>query len=110
MIRGITVTLYEKKQTGVDSFGAPIYEETPTPVDNVLVAPTSEQAIVDVMNLTGRMAIYTLGIPKGDTHNWENVTVGFFGQKWRSVGMPIKGIDELVPTDWNTKVRVERYE
>ena len=38
MIRGIKVTLYEKTQTGTDSFGAPIYEEKPVEVENVLVA------------------------------------------------------------------------
>lgn len=32
MIRGITVRLYEKKQTGTDAFGAPIYIETPVDV------------------------------------------------------------------------------
>ena len=37
MIRGTTVTLYETIQSGTDPFGAPIYEETETQVENVLL-------------------------------------------------------------------------
>ena len=29
MIKGITVTLYEKKETGKDPFGHPVYEQMP---------------------------------------------------------------------------------
>lgn len=110
MIKGINIVLYDKKRVGEDSLGTSIYEEVPEVISNVLVAPTSEQDVSDSVNLTGRLAIYTLAIPKGDTHNWENRTVEFFGQKWRTVGMPTKGIDAMIPMGWNTKVRVERYE
>lgn len=110
ILHGITVTLYEKTQTGTDPFGNPIYSETETTVDNVLVAPASEQEITDTLNLTGRKAIYTLGIPKGDTHDWINVRVSFFGQNFRTIGMPIQGIDDLVPLEWNKKVRCEVYD
>lgn len=109
MIRGITIKLFNREQTGVDGFNRPIYSETEEEIPNVLVAPTSEQEVLDTLNLTGRKAVYTMAIPKGDTHDWENKTVEFFGQKWRTVGMPISGIESMIPLDWNTKVRVERY-
>lgn len=109
MIKGITITLFQRKETGQDGFHRPIYEEVAEPVENVLVAPASEQEVLDTLNLTGRKAIYTLAIPKGDTHNWENREVEFFGQRWKTVGMPISGIDAMIPLQWNTKVRVERY-
>lgn len=109
MIHGITVTLYQKKETGVDAFKRPIYEEVAEQVANVLVSPTQETEVLDVLNLTGRKAVYTLAIPKGDVHNWENVKVEFFGKTWRTIGMPISGIEELVPLQWNMKVRVENY-
>lgn len=109
MIKGITVTLYEKKQTGVDGFNRPLYEETEERVENVLVGQPTEQEILDTLNLTGRKAVYTLAIPKGDAHDWENKTVGFFGRKWKTIGMPIKGIEEMIPLAWNAKVRVEGY-
>lgn len=109
MIKGIDIILYEKTQTGVDSLNKAVYEEKPVVVKNVLVSPTTEQEELDTLNLTGRKAIYTMAIPKGDTHIWEDVNVEFFGEKWHTIGMPIKGIEALIPLEWNTKVRVERY-
>ena len=109
LIKGIPVILVEKKQTGVDAFNAPIYETTEVTVENVLVVPASSEDIVTTQDLTGKKAVYTLGIPKGDTHNWEDATVIFFGQKWKSFGIPLEGIEENVPLDWNKKVMVERY-
>ncbi len=109
MIKGISVTLYERTQTGTDAFNRPIYEETETVVENVLVAPAQEQEVLDTLNLTGRKAVYTLGIPKGDTHNWEDRDVEFFGERWHTIGMPLSGIEDMIPLSWNMKVRVERY-
>ena len=109
-LKGITVTLINKVQTGTDPFDNPIYEDVEIEVDNVLVSPTSTDDIVNTMNLTGRKAVYTLAIPKGDTNDWENKEVRFFGERWRVIGMPLQGIDELIPLDWNKKVMVERYE
>ncbi len=109
MIKGIPVTLYEKIQVGEDPFHKPIYEEKPVIVENVLVAPAQEQEILDTLNLTGRKAVYTLGIPKGDEHVWEDRTVEFWGHKWHTIGMPIQGIESMIPLEWNMKVRVERY-
>ena len=109
-LKGITITLINKVQTGTDPFDNPIYEDVEIEVDNVLVSPTSTDDIVNTMNLTGRKAVYTLAIPKGDTNDWENKEVRFFGERWRVIGMPLQGIDELIPLDWNKKVMVERYE
>lgn len=108
-MRGITVTLYEQTQTGTDAFNAPVYEETPVEVENVLVAPASTAEILDNVNLYGRKAVYTLAIPKGDTHDWDNVRVDFFGRSWRTFGFPTEGIEHLIPLSWNRKVMVERY-
>ena len=109
MLKGITIKLYEKTQTGVDGFGKPIYKEEPVEVKNVLVAPASADDVANNTNLSGKKAAYNLAIPKGDTHEWENRTVEFFGRKWRTVGIPLEGIEELIPLDWNKKVTVEYY-
>ena len=109
-MKGITVILHTRVQTGTDPFGAPIYEEVTDAVENVLVSPSSSQEIVNTTELYGRKAVYTLAIPKGDTHTWENQIVEFFGEVWRVFGIPTKGIDSLVPTAWNTKVTVDRYD
>lgn len=106
-MRGITVTLYERTQTGVDGFDRPIYTETAVEIPNVLVAPLEDQEIVETLNLTGRRARYQLGIPKGDAHDWTNNRVSFFGETWRVIGHPTEGIEHLIPLDWNKKVKVE---
>ena len=107
---GITVKLYERTQTGTDPVNRPIYTETPTNVDNVLVGHPDDEEVLSTLNLTGRKVIYVLAIPKGDTHNWENCTVEFWGMKFRTIGMPTQGIEKLIPLFWNKKVKVERYE
>lgn len=108
-IKGITVTLISKQETGKDPFGEPIFEDVEVEVDNVLISPTTSDDIVNQMTLTGKKAVYTLAIPKGDTNNWEDQEVRFFGEKWRVFGVPLQGIDHLIPLDWNKKVTVERY-
>lgn len=106
-MKGITIQLYERTQTGTDPFGRPIYSEVATNVENVLVAPLSDDEILSELNLTGRRARYQLGIPKGDAHEWTNRRVVFFGEVWRVIGHPIEGIDTLIPLEWNKKVKVE---
>lgn len=109
MLKGIKVILITNKQIGVDSFHKPIYEDVEIEVENVLVAPSTTDDITSAQDLYGKKAVYTLGIPKTDTHNWENCKVKFFGEIWRSFGYPIQGIDALIPGEWNKKVMVERY-
>ena len=108
-MKGITVTLYERVQTGTDPFGHPVYEETPVQVDNVLVAPASVTESLDMQHLTGKKAVYNIAIPKGDQHTWEDNRVDFFGESWRVLSFPQQGIDEMIPLDWNQKWMVERY-
>lgn len=110
MIHGITVRLYEKTQIGTDAFNAPVYTETPVDVENVLVGEPSSDDIVNDMQLYGKRVAYTLAIPKGDAHSWDNVTVEFFGQKFRTYGGVTQGIEAMVPLAWNKKVKVERHE
>lgn len=109
-LKGITITLVDQVETGVDPFGKATYEDADVPVKNVLVSPMSSDDVVNQQSLTGRKAVYTLAIPKGDTHNWENKEVKFFNKSWRTFGIPLEGIEDLIPLDWNKKVMVERYE
>lgn len=111
-MNGITVTLHNRTGTSsTDALNHPIYGESSTTVDNVLVAPMSEEEVLQMYTLTGRKAVYQLGIPKGDSHEWiAGDRVSFFGQDWRIIGMPQEGIESLIPLSWNKKVRVEKYE
>ena len=92
MLKGIDVTLYTKRQTGEDAFGASVYEETPEVVRNVLIGAPETADIVSEQQLSGRQLAYTLAIPKGDEHDWTNVTVEFFGRKFRTYGAVTEGI------------------
>ena len=108
-IKGITVTLFDKVKSGQDPFGHPIYKDEEVNIDNVLVVPTTAADALSELDLTGRKAVYTLAIPKGDDHDWEDKEVRFFGQRWRVFGIPLQGIEANIPLDWNKKVTVERY-
>lgn len=106
-MRGIKVILHEKIENGRDPFGVPVFDEIVSEVDNVLVSPSGDNEIVNAMQLYGKHLVYTLGIPKGDKHNWENAEVEFFGRKFRTFGGIEEGQEELVPTPWHKKVKVE---
>lgn len=109
-MKGISITLYDRTQTGTDDFNRPTYSYAAVTVDNVLIGePTTEQ-IIEELNLSGKRLAYTLAIPKGDTHDWKDKTVEFFGEQFRTFGEPTQGIDHLIPLSWNKKVKVERYE
>jgi len=109
-ITGTTITLYNRTQTGTDAFNRPVYGETATTVDNVLIGEPSSEDIINELNLTGKRLAYTLAIPKGDTHDWKGATVEFFGERFKTFGAPTQGLDHLIPLSWNMKVKVERYE
>ena len=123
-IRGITVTLYERHKVDNDPFDAPIYECIPIDVENVLISPASGTEVVEKESLYGKKAVYNLGIPKGDVHEFKRngivmsdelmqfigKEVEFFGKRWKVFGPVLEGIEENIPLRWNKKVTVERYE
>lgn len=109
LLKGTTVKLFERLQTGVDALNAPVYEETAVEVENILICPASTEDITDGLQLYGKHAVYELCIPKEDAHNWENRTVEFYGKKWRTFGIPLEWMKSLTPGPWNRKVMVERY-
>lgn len=109
-LKGIPVTLIDKTVTGKNPFGEAVTVDFDIEIDNVLVVPASTEDITNQLSLTGKKIAYTLAIPKGDTHDWVNKEVRFFGQRFRTVGIPLEGIEELIPLGWNRKVQVEHYE
>lgn len=109
LIKGIPVVLIIKRQVKTDPLGAPVYEYEEETVENVLVSPATSDDLITSQDLYGKKAVYTLAIPKGDTHNWEDCKVRFFNQEWQTFGIPLEGIEENIPLDWNKKVMVKRY-
>ena len=108
----MSVILYEKTKTGVDSLNRPVYTETPVTVNNVVVGVPSSDDIVSDQTLSDKKIAYTLAIPRNDDHAWENKTVEFYGRKWRTVGIATQYIDGFMGADypWNKKIGVEAYE
>lgn len=109
---GIKITLMDKTQTGENALGEPVYSTTPVEVENVIVAPATSQEILDTQTLTGKKIVLNLGIPKGDTHTWEDRDVVLpapFTGTYHTVAFMQTGITDLVPLDWDKKISVERY-
>ena len=114
MLRGVTVTLYEETQTGTDALNAPIYEETPVEVENVLIAEPSTDDLASSNAVYQKIVRVMLGIPKGDTHNWQDKHVSWTDRygithHYKTFGFPITGIEENIPGPWHMKVRCEGY-
>ena len=111
---GRTIILYDKIQTGVDPFGRAVYEDVAQEIENVIIGEPTGEEVVDTLNLTGKRLAFVLGIPKGDTHDWTDRRVelpaDFPAGKYRVIGTPVGGQEELIPLSWNKKVKVERYE
>lgn len=110
LIKGIPITLYTTTEDGKDPLNRTKQKETPITVDNVLIMPTTTEEQITELNLNGARVVYTLAIPKGDTNDWQDKRVSFFGQDFRTIGIPVQTIDEMTPTAWNKKVKVARYE
>ena len=108
-MRGMTVTLYEEQVIGSDMIGSPIYEEVPVEVNNVLIGEPSSEDIVGSQDLYGKTISYMLGIPKGDTHVWHDRDLYIFGERFRTIGYPMTGIQDNIPLRWGQNVKVERY-
>ena len=108
-MKGITVQLVVKTQTSTDPFGAPIYSEELVSVNDVLVGSPSSEDVISTLDLTGKRIAFVLGIPKGDTHIWEDTDVIIWGERYRTIGYPETGIQDNIPLRWGQNVKVERY-
>lgn len=110
MLRGISITLIEKVESGRDDFNAPIYAEVQSTIDDVIVAPASTNDVSETTDLTTITEAYNLYIPKGDTHEWRGAWVEIRGKRFRVVGTAKEYIEEMLPLRWNKQVMVARYE
>lgn len=108
-MKGMTVQLVVKTQTDTDPFGAPIYTEELVDINDVLVGQPTSEDVLSTLELTGKHIAYTLGIPKGDTHDWTDTDVVIWGERFRTIGIPQTGIQENIPLRWGSNVKVERY-
>lgn len=108
-MKGTTVQLVVKTQTGADPIGVPEYTEELVNVDDCLVGQPTTDDVNNTISLYGKKIEYVIGIPKGDTHNWVDAEVIIWGERFRTIGYPQTGIQENIPLRWGQNVRVERY-
>lgn len=110
LIRGQTVYIHVRTETGRDALNRPVYADLVEPVENVLIAPLSQtgEEILSEISLSGKKVGYLLAIPKGDLHDWEDTLVDFWGHTWQTSGYSTQGMDHQIPLAWNRKVVVER--
>lgn len=108
-IQGITIELINLVSSGVDEFNRPIeIEGEPITVNDVLVGEPSPEEVTNTLNIYGKKARYTLGIPKGDQNIWEGDVI-IWGERYRIIDGPTQGIEANIPLRWNKKVHVEAY-
>lgn len=93
MIKGIDITLFT--DSGSETVG------------NILIGEPSTSGETELAVNDGNMLSYTLAIPKGDTHEWIDRKLAFFGRMFRTVGYPTEGIEGNIPLSWNRKIRTE---
>lgn len=108
-MKGMTLYLVNKTQTGTDAFGAPIYTEELEAVNDCLVGQPSTDDVANTLALYGKKIEYVVGIPKGDTHNWTDAELVIWGNRYRTVGYPMTGIQANIPLRWGQNIKVERY-
>ena len=126
-MKGMTIYLAKKQQLGVDEFGMPIEsvlyptndinpsdESYPEgiiwePVDDCLIGQPSSDDVTNTLALYGKKIAYTVGIPKGDTHDWTDAEIVIWGERFRTIGYPETGIQANIPLRWGQNIKVERY-
>jgi len=108
-MKGTTVQLIRKTQTGTDPFGAPIEMEEIIDVPDCLVGQPSTDEISATMEMYGKQIAYVVGVPKGDENSWVDTDVIIWGERFRTIGYPMTGISENIPLRWGKNVKVERY-
>lgn len=96
LIKGIDILLYSGNSTEI--------------VSNVIVGNALTSETSDLIENSGKMQTYTLAIPKGDNHDWKSRIVEFFGQKFRTVGVPLQGIEENIPLWWHKQISVQKLD
>lgn len=103
---GETVTITQRSEVGRDGFNNPIFEDTETDVENVLVAPATGDDVIESVRPEGSEVKYTLYFPKTFVGKLENERVKVRGDWLDVIGCPDCFDLNNCPTDWNMVVKV----
>ena len=107
-MRGETVAVIARTQTGRGPGNTPIWAEAETTVGNVLVAPGPRTDVLDSNRPAGVDVAFTLHFPKTFTGSLRGCRVRVRGEPFHVVGDPRAYQDDPTPGDWNRPVEVER--
>jgi hypothetical protein len=108
-MRGETVTVIRRVQTGVDEGNNPVYETKEEPVGNVLVGQPNCENADDSNRPDGIRIDAVLYFPRTYTGGpLRGQTVIVRDSKYRVTGDPFPIDGGMTPTDWNMTVPVTR--
>ena len=108
-MKGMTIQYVKKTISSYDEFNNPIYTEELVDVADCLVGQPTTDEVTSTIALYGKTIAYSVGIPKGDTHDWTDAEVVIFGDRYRTIGYPQTGIQANIPLRWGQTIKVERY-
>lgn len=107
-MRGETVIVQRREQTGTDAFNEPIYGWTETAVEDVLTSPGSRSDLNDSNRPDGVLVAWTLHMPKSFTGSLRGCLVKVRDDEPRAViGDPQPYMNINTPGRWNRPVELE---
>lgn len=110
-MRGETVIVRRKSETGTDPGGNPITETTEEAVENVLTSPGPRDDVDDSQRPEGVTVAWTLHMPKLFTGSLRGAEIKVRDDEFRRVvGSPQRYMSSLTPGPWNMPVELEGTE
>lgn len=107
-MHGETVVVVTRTETGRGPGNTPVWAESETTVDNVLVVPGPRADVLEPNRPMGVDVVFTLHFPKTVTGSLRGCRVRVRGETFHVVGDPRAYQDNLTPGEWNRPVEVER--
>ena len=107
-MKGETVTVTTRVQSGTDPGGDATYTTSTSSVDDVLVAPGSQSNAVDNIRPDGIEVALTLYFPRTFTGTLRGAIITVRGEDYKVIGDPIPYNGGLTPTRWNLVAECER--
>lgn len=106
-MRGEKITITRSMSTGTDAFGMPVSVESTEIVDDVLIAPGSEQNSSDSTHPEGITVAYTLYFPRSWQFNsLRGALITIDDIDYTVIGDPRPYKGGVQPTRWNLVVQV----
>lgn len=110
-LKGVQVKAFLLDSETTDELGNAEPTYSMVTLENVLIAPRETADNYNTQSLIGKIDGYTLAIPKAYSNlDFSRAEFEFWGKRWKIEGNPFRGIESMIPLDWNTKIHVVAYE